>query len=191
MVPRIILAMGVIIWALIRALLTRRPRQPVRLPPTCDDPVADVLAGARPVPRDAGEELHIDDLRWMVSADELELTDELEQLALRRGGERGADFIRSALDGAWERHQPLLDGEPRQRDEQCGLARGEVDRWELVVGVERVAAAASAIGLDRHAGVLQRFEIAIDRPERDAEPIGELLCRDPGPPRAQRLRDRE
>jgi hypothetical protein len=76
MVPRIILAMGVIIWALIRALLTRRPRQPVRLPPTCDDPVADVLAGARPVPRDAGEELHIDDLRWMVSADELELTEE-------------------------------------------------------------------------------------------------------------------
>ena len=38
---------------------------------------------------------------------------------------------------------------------------------------------ATAIGADRHAGILQRFEIAIDGAQGDAEPVGELLSGDP------------
>jgi len=77
-VPRLILVVGVIIWAVFMVLLTRRrrPSQPVRLPPTSDDPIAEVLVDARPVSRLAGEQLDVDDLRWLVSANELELTDE-------------------------------------------------------------------------------------------------------------------
>ena len=113
-------------------------------------------------------------------ADELELADEREQLALRRRRQRGADLVGRALDRRGERHQALLDREPRERDQQRGLARGEVDRRQLVVLVERVAAAAAAVGADRHAGVLQRLEVAIDRPQRDAEPLGELGRGDAG-----------
>jgi hypothetical protein len=75
-VPRLVLAMGVIIWAVFRVLLTRRRPQPPRLPPTSDDPVADALADARPVPRFADEALDVEDLRWIVSVDELEPIDE-------------------------------------------------------------------------------------------------------------------
>jgi hypothetical protein len=79
-VPRLVLAVGVIIWALFSVLLgrRRRPPQPVRLSPTSDDPVADALADAQPVPRFADEELDLDanDLRWIVSVEELELVDE-------------------------------------------------------------------------------------------------------------------
>jgi hypothetical protein len=109
----------------------------------------------------------------------------LQQLALRGRGECGADLVGGALDRGGKRDQPLLDREACQRDQQRGLACGEVDRRKLVVGVERVAAAAAAIGLDRHAGVLQRFEVAIDRPQRDAEPIGELLGGDACASRAE------
>ena len=40
-------------------------------------------------------------------------------------------------------------------------------------------------------GVLERLEIAIDRPQRDAEPIGELLGGDPGAAGAERLGEGE
>src|SRR6185312_12697743 len=89
------------------------------------------------------------------------------------------------------RHQPMLEHEPRQRDEQRGLARRQVDRRQLVALVERVAAAAPAIGAERQAGVLQRFEIAVDRPERHAEAIGELLGGHAGPAGAEGLGERE
>jgi hypothetical protein len=77
-VPRVILAVGVIIWAVLRVFLTRqrRPPQPVRHPPSSGDPVTVVLTDARPVSRLAGEKLDVNDLRWVVSVDELELTDE-------------------------------------------------------------------------------------------------------------------
>ncbi|MEH1127866.1 hypothetical protein [Micromonospora sp. CPCC 206061] len=71
--PRVVLAFGVIIWALLRVLLTRRRPQPPRLLPTGADPVTDALADAQPVPRFADEELDVDDLRWIVSVEELEL----------------------------------------------------------------------------------------------------------------------
>ncbi len=76
LVPRLVLVAGVIIWALLNVLLTRRPSQPVRLAPTCDDPVANALADARPVPRFADDELDVDDLRWIVHVEELELSDD-------------------------------------------------------------------------------------------------------------------
>src|SRR5687767_7320972 len=76
LVPRLVLAIGVIIWALLKVLLTRKRPQPQRLSPSGDDPVADVLADAQPVPRSADEELDAADLRWIVTVDELELADE-------------------------------------------------------------------------------------------------------------------
>ena len=76
LVPRLVLAIGVIIWALLNVLLTRRRPQPLRLSPTGDDPVADAIVDAQPVPRFADEELDVDDLRWIVSVEELELGDE-------------------------------------------------------------------------------------------------------------------
>jgi hypothetical protein len=66
----------VLIWALFRVLTTRRRRQPPRRPPTGADPVAAALADARPVPRFTGEELDVEDLRWIVSVGELEPVDE-------------------------------------------------------------------------------------------------------------------
>lgn len=76
LVPRMVLAIGVIIWAVFNVVLTRRRPQPIRLAPTGDDPVADALADARPVPRDADEELEVDDLRWIVSVGEFEVDGE-------------------------------------------------------------------------------------------------------------------
>ncbi|MBF9132410.1 hypothetical protein I0C86_26175 [Plantactinospora sp. S1510] len=76
LVPRLVLVVGVIIWALLNVLLTRRRPQPLRLSPTSDDPVADVLADAQPVPRFADEELDVADLRWIVGVEEMELGDE-------------------------------------------------------------------------------------------------------------------
>ncbi|MEU8005156.1 hypothetical protein AB0B66_28705 [Catellatospora sp. NPDC049111] len=79
-VPRLLLAVGVIVWAVLNVLLTprRRTPRPVRLAPSCDDPVAEALADARPLPRhpqgDAG--LDVEDLRWIVSVAEVESVDE-------------------------------------------------------------------------------------------------------------------
>lgn len=70
-VPRLVFAFGVIVWAFVDVLLAPRRSQPGRLPPTGEDPVGEALAGAQPVPRFAGEELAVDDLRWIVSVDEL------------------------------------------------------------------------------------------------------------------------
>lgn len=76
LVPRLVLAIGVIIWALLKVLLTRRPPRPVRLSPTSEDPVADALEDAQPVPRFADEELDVNDLRWIVSVEELEVDED-------------------------------------------------------------------------------------------------------------------
>ncbi|MFC7243183.1 hypothetical protein ACFQO7_11920 [Catellatospora aurea] len=52
----------------------------MRLTPSCDDPVSEALADARPLPRhpqdDAG--LGVEDLRWIVSVAEVESVDEPE-----------------------------------------------------------------------------------------------------------------
>ena len=45
LVPRLVFAVGVIIWASLNVLLTRRRPQPPRLSPTGDDPVAAALRG--------------------------------------------------------------------------------------------------------------------------------------------------
>ncbi|MGC5033931.1 hypothetical protein [Micromonospora sp. DT229] len=76
LVPRLVLVVGVIIRGLFNVLLTRRRPQPLRLPPTSDDPVADALADAQPVPRFADEALDVADLRWIVGVGEMEIGDE-------------------------------------------------------------------------------------------------------------------
>ncbi|MFI5908602.1 hypothetical protein [Dactylosporangium sp. NPDC051541] len=75
-VPRLLLALGVIAWALINVALRRTPPRPVRLDPSSADPVGDALVGARPVSRIAGERLDVEDLRWIVGVGELEPVDE-------------------------------------------------------------------------------------------------------------------
>jgi hypothetical protein len=75
LVPRLLLAAGVIIWALLRVVTTRRRPRPARLPPSGDDPVAGALASARPVSRFADERLDPEDLRWIVSVGELDPVD--------------------------------------------------------------------------------------------------------------------
>ncbi|MFC4040007.1 hypothetical protein ACFO1B_16390 [Dactylosporangium siamense] len=76
LVPRLLLAAGVIVWALLNVLTARRPAQPPRRPPTAGDPVGDALAGARPVPRYTDEPLKVTDLRWIVGVENLEVADE-------------------------------------------------------------------------------------------------------------------
>lgn len=77
-VPRLLLAFGVIVFAVFMVLLTgwRRTPQPVRRPPSSGDPAGDALADARPVSRFEGEELDPAELRWIVHVDELEVTAE-------------------------------------------------------------------------------------------------------------------
>lgn len=71
--PRLMFAIGVIIVAVIAVARPRRRKpRPVRLPPTSDDPVCDALADARSVSRFPDDPvLDVDDLRWIVSVDEL------------------------------------------------------------------------------------------------------------------------
>ena len=108
--PRLFLALGVIVWAVLNVLLTRRRPQPPRLAPTSDDPVADALADARPVPRFAGDELDVDDLRWIVSADELEVDDDGYNTVVGLSDEVGsyADVATDGLEDALA-DQPGID----------------------------------------------------------------------------------
>ena len=76
LVPRLVLVPGVILLGLVKVCLARRRPQPPRLSPTSDDPVAEVLAAARPAPRFAGEDLSVADLRWIVSVNEVAPADE-------------------------------------------------------------------------------------------------------------------
>jgi len=100
-VPRLVLAIGVIIWALLNVFLMprRRPPRPVRLPPTSDDPVADALVDARPVPRFADEDLDINDLRWIVGVDELESVDEVGYNTVVGLGDEVSSYADVAADG--------------------------------------------------------------------------------------------
>lgn len=121
--PRVVLAIGVIVWALLRVSLTRRRPRPPRLPPTSDDPVADALADARPVSRFANEELDVDDLRWIVSVDEWESDDE-----------NGANTVVGLDDTVWSYADVADDGLADALVDQPGIdAVDHTDREVLLV----------------------------------------------------------
>ncbi|GLH96511.1 hypothetical protein Pa4123_17850 [Phytohabitans aurantiacus] len=123
LVPRVVLAIGVIVWALLRVSLTRRRPRPPRLPPTSDDPVADALADARPVSRFANEELDVDDLRWIVSVDEWESDDE-----------NGANTVVGLDDTVWSYADVADDGLADALVDQPGIdAVDHTDREVLLV----------------------------------------------------------
>jgi hypothetical protein len=127
LVPRLVLAVGVIIWALLSVLLRRRrrPPQPVRLSPTSDDPVADALADAQPVPRFADGQLELDanDLRWIVSVEELELVDE-----------GGCNTVVGLDDVVWSYADVAADGLEDVLADQPGIdAVHHVDREVVLV----------------------------------------------------------
>jgi hypothetical protein len=118
-VPRLILAIGVFVVAVVAvALPRRRRRRPLRLPPTSGDPVADALADAKPVSRSDEPELDVNDLRWIVSVAELEPIDEAGHntvISLDDEVSSYADVDDDGLDGALA-EQPgidavLVDGE--------------------------------------------------------------------------------
>ncbi|GAA3455064.1 hypothetical protein [Dactylosporangium matsuzakiense] len=62
-VPRLLAAVALIAWALVRLPFAGHPPRPARHPPSAPDPVAAALRGA-------------EDLRWIVTADELDPIDE-------------------------------------------------------------------------------------------------------------------
>lgn len=119
--PRLILAIGVIIWAMLALLLRRRRRQPrpFRLPPTSDDPVADALADAKPVSRFANDEVDLDvkDLRWIVSVDEMKSVDELGHNVIVGLDDEVSSYADVVADGLEE----ALAGQP-------GIDAVDVDR---------------------------------------------------------------
>jgi len=151
-VPRLVLAMGVIIWALLNVLLTRRRRLPqlVRLSPTSDDPVVEALADAQPVPRFADEELDLDvnDLRWIISVEELELVDE-----------GGCNTVVGLDDTVWSYADVLADGLEDALADQPGIdAVHHTDREVVLVR--------SALSLpDVHAATIRAL-LAINRNPR-------------------------
>lgn len=125
--PRLLLAVGVVIWAVLNVLLTRRRRtlRPARLAPSCDDPAAEAIADARPLPRhpqdDAG--LDAEDLRWIVSVAEVEPVDE-----------DGWNTAVSLDDTVWSYADVAADGLEDELADQPGIdGAHHVDREAVLV----------------------------------------------------------
>src|SRR6185312_13590758 len=76
-------------------------------------------------------------------------------------------------------------------DEHRRLARVEVHRRERIALVERVAAAASALGDEREVRVPKAREVAVRRANRHAESLGDRLGGRAGAAAAQILGDGE
>ncbi|GAB3833669.1 hypothetical protein GCM10027610_027980 [Dactylosporangium cerinum] len=122
LVPRLFLAAGVIIWALLNVLMARRPPQPPRRPPSAGDPVGDALAGARPVPRHAGDPLDVTDLRWIVTVDGLEVEDE-----------DGFNTVVGLDDAVWAYADVAADGLEDALTDQPGIDAVEHTDREVVL----------------------------------------------------------
>lgn len=113
------------VWAILNVLLARRRRttQPVRLPPSCDDPVADALADAGPLPRldDAG--VDVADLRWIISVAEVEPV-----------VEGGWNMVIGLDDEVWSYADVVGDGLEDALVDQPGIAAAQhVDREVVLV----------------------------------------------------------
>lgn len=119
------MAVGVIVWAVLNVLLTRRRRapRPVRLPPSGDDPVADALADACPLPRfplDAG--LDVNDLRWIVSVAEFEPPDQ-----------NGWNTVVGLDDAVWAYADVAADGLADALADQPGIDAADHEDREVVL----------------------------------------------------------
>src|SRR5207253_7775565 len=78
--------------------------------------------------------------------------------------------------------------EPACGDQHSGLARREVDRRQAIGAVESEAAPASALADHRERRLAEAVEITVDRANGDVEAARQLVGRDAGAARAQRLR---
>ncbi|HEX5994098.1 MAG TPA: hypothetical protein VFY84_03035 [Jiangellales bacterium] len=109
--------------AIVAVLLPRRRQpRPVRRPPTSDDPVADALASAHPVPRFAGDELDVNDLRWIVSVHEMESVDEVGHSVVVGLDEQVSSYADVDADGLEE-----------ALAEQPGIDAADVDGEEVLI----------------------------------------------------------
>ena len=104
---------------------------------------------------------------------------------------RRANLVERGAERVHERQDPHLDEEAPGRDEHGRLARGEIHRRQAIGTIERVASAATALGVKREVGVTKRVEVAVDGPHRHAEALGELLGRHAGAPRPKMFGERE
>jgi hypothetical protein len=148
LVPRLFLAAGVIVWALLNVLTARRPPQPPRRPPTAGDPVGDALAGARPVPRHADDPVDATDLRWIVSVEDLEVED----------GD-GFNTVVGLDDAVWAYADVAADGLEDALTDQPGIDAVEHADREVVL-------VRSALSLpDVHAAAIRAL-LAINRDPR-------------------------
>jgi hypothetical protein len=62
---------------------------------------------------------------------------------------------------------------PQGDRQRHGFAGREVDRRQRPLLVEAVAAGPPGFGPHRHAGLLERADVALDRPGADLEPVGQ------------------
>ena len=95
---------------------------------------------------------------------------------LRRQG--GHDLEPGGRD---DRPEPELRGRPRQpaQEDRLGLVGGQAGQPRPVAVDEADAAVRPALGVDRDAGLGERLDVAVDRPDRDLELVGELRGRHP------------
>lgn len=150
--PRLLLAVGVIVWAVLDVLLTprRRTSRPERLAPSCDDPVSKALAGACAVPRLPDDTaLEVGDLRWIVSAAEVEPVDE-----------DGWNTVVGLDDAVWAYADVAADGLADELADQPGIdAACHVDREAVLVR--------SVLSLpDVHAAAIRAL-LAVNRTPRE------------------------
>ena len=116
--------------------------------------------------------------------------DRRRRLGRRREAERRLERLDAAADGVRQDavdlreravHAVGREPEPPGRDEpehdRRRLVVGEHERRQPEAGPEAVAAADAALALDRDAELLQRRDVAPDRPPVDPELVGDLATR--------------
>src|SRR5690606_22787630 len=88
---------------------------------------------------------------------------------------RRDDLVEGGAGGPGVRGAVRAGQRDRDRD---GLGGGEVQRRKGAALVEGVAAAPPHVGEDRHPGLLEGADVALDRPDADLVPRGQLPCAD-------------
>ena len=107
---------------------------------------------------------------------EMEALDESRGARPELGRERGEDLQPGGRD---DRPEPELgrgSGQPRQ-EERLGLVGGHPGQPGPVAIHQADPAVRPAFGIDRDPSLAERLDVAMDRPDRDLELIGQLARR--------------
>ena len=95
-------------------------------------------------------------------------------LAAQRGGEDAVDLPQRSLRGGGLAVEPKPPGgEQPEGDHHC-LVVAQHEGWEPVAGADPVAAADTALTLDRDAELLERRDVAPHGARADVEPLADL-----------------